>query len=50
MARALGELPPRTIVYGIAGANFGNDEELQPAVQQAAIGLIAQIGDELQAP
>ncbi|HUJ80962.1 MAG TPA: hydrogenase maturation protease [Candidatus Acidoferrales bacterium] len=50
MARALGQLPARTIVYGIAGANFGNDEELHPAVQQAAIALIAQIGDELQAP
>jgi hydrogenase maturation protease len=49
LARALGELPPRTTVYGIAGANFEEGAELHPAVQQAAISVMAQIRKELQA-
>lgn len=50
LARALGQLPPRTIVYGIEAADFAARAQLAPAVEHAANSLIAQIRQELQAP
>ncbi len=43
LARALGRLPGRLLVYGVEGADFGTGEGLSPAVT-AALGPLA---DEL---
>jgi len=36
MARALGELPPEVIIYGIEGENYTAGEGLSPEVERAA--------------
>jgi hydrogenase maturation protease len=43
MARALGELPPRLIIYGIEGADFTAGTELSPAVERAAHTVIREV-------
>ncbi len=40
LARTLGSLPPRTVIYGIEGQQFGPGEGLSPAVQEAAQALL----------
>jgi hydrogenase maturation protease len=35
LARALGKLPPRTVVYGIEGASFDTGAPLSPAIAAA---------------
>lgn len=40
LARTLGSLPPRTMIYGIEGLRFGLGEGLSPAVQEAAQVLL----------
>jgi hydrogenase maturation protease len=36
LARALGELPERLVVYGIEGEDFGEGQGMSPLVEQAA--------------
>ncbi len=47
MARALGELPPRLVIYGIEGANFGLGVGLSPAVEAVLPALVEQIAAEI---
>jgi len=48
LARALGKLPARTIVYGIEGAVFDTGAPLSPSVQAAAAVVAASIRRELE--
>jgi hydrogenase maturation protease len=48
MARALGKLPPRLMVYGIEGSHFEPGAELSPAVQSAVVEVTQRINEELQ--
>jgi hydrogenase maturation protease len=47
LARALGKLPPRTIVYGIEGAGFDTGAPLSPEVVAATEAVAAAIRREL---
>jgi hydrogenase maturation protease len=47
LARALGRLPPRTIVYGIEGARFGAGAELSPGVTAAVPQVATSIRREV---
>jgi hydrogenase maturation protease len=47
LARALGRLPERTIVYGIEGARFTAGGELTPEVAAAVPGVAASIRREV---
>jgi len=47
LARALGRLPGRTIVYGIEGGTFDTGAPLSEAVQAAAAEVAASIRREL---
>lgn len=47
LARALGQLPRRCIVYAIEGAAFGHGAPLSPAAATAADVVAAEIRDEL---
>jgi hydrogenase maturation protease len=48
MARALGKLPPRLMVYGIEGSHFEPGAELSPAVKTAMVETVQRINEELQ--
>jgi hydrogenase maturation protease len=48
LARALGRLPERTIVYGIEGASFDTGAPLTPEVAAAARAVAASIRRELE--
>lgn len=48
LARALGKLPPRTIVYGIEGSSFDTGAPLTPEVAAAAEVVAAAIRSELE--
>ena len=48
LARALGQLPPRLILYGIEGRDFSSGEELSPEVAGAVNELIALVRQEIQ--
>ena len=48
LARTLGRLPPRLIVIGITGADFGFGDELSPPVAAAADHVIEQFERSLQ--
>lgn len=43
MARALNQLPPQLIVYGIEGKNYSAGEGLSPEVEKAADSVIARL-------
>ena len=43
LARALNQLPPQLIVYGIEGRNFTAGEGLSPEVEKAADSVIARL-------
>lgn len=43
LARTLGSLPPRTVIYGIEGRQFGLGEALSPEVRQAAEEVVQAI-------
>lgn len=43
LARALGQLPPRVIVFGIEGRDFSAGEGLSPEVEAAAATLSGEI-------
>jgi hydrogenase maturation protease len=47
LARALGRLPARTVVYGIEGGSFGIGEELTPAVASAAAAVADAVREEV---
>jgi hydrogenase maturation protease len=49
LARALGRLPERAIVFGIEGASFDTGETLSPEVQQAAARVAQAIREEVAA-
>jgi len=49
LARALGRLPPSTIVYGIEGASFAVGEGLSPEVAAVVDGVVAAIREEVTA-
>jgi hydrogenase maturation protease len=48
LARALNQLPPRLIVYGIEGKNFGAGVGLSTEVEQASIAVAARVLDEVR--
>jgi hydrogenase maturation protease len=48
LARALGKLPPRTIVYGIEGSSFDTGALLSPEVAAATAVVAAAIRRELE--
>jgi hydrogenase maturation protease len=47
LARTLGRLPARLVVYGIEGERFSASEELSPSVAEALNGLVEQVRDEV---
>jgi hydrogenase maturation protease len=47
LARALGKLPRRVVVYGIEGASFAAGEGLSPAVAEAVELAVAAVLEEL---
>jgi hydrogenase maturation protease len=48
MARALDELPPRLIIYGIEGGTYESGAPLSPAVAEAAGVVAARLREEIQ--
>ncbi|MEP2774498.1 MAG: hydrogenase maturation protease [Luteolibacter sp.] len=48
LARALDQLPPRLIVYGIEGADFSSGETLTPSVAAAMDEVMNRILEEIQ--
>ena len=48
LARALEQLPPRLIIYGIEGRDFASGEGLSAEVSAAAARVVLQIADELR--
>ena len=49
LARALGRLPRRTIVFGVEGGSFDVGGELTPAVAAAVDGVAAAVREEVNA-
>jgi len=49
LARTLGALPGRLLVFGVQGSAFGPGEGLSPGVQQAVDRVAAEILDEIGA-
>jgi hydrogenase maturation protease len=47
LARALGQLPRRLLVFGIEGADFTMGEGLSPEVNAAVPTVVAAITDEM---
>jgi hydrogenase maturation protease len=48
LARALGQLPRRVIVYGIEGESFDAGAGLSPAVEEAALKLEALVLQDIE--
>jgi len=49
VARALGRLPPRLVIYGIEGSLFAPDQELSPEVEKAVRQVVDRLSSELNA-
>lgn len=49
LARALGLLPRRTIVFGVEGGSFDVGADLTPAVAAAVDGVAAVVSEEVEA-
>ncbi len=49
LARALGQLPPHLVLYGVEGANFTAGVGLSPPVAQAAQAVVRQVLAEIRA-
>ena len=49
MARALNDLPPSVIVFGIEGQNFRAGTELSPEVSEALPELVRRVEEEVVA-
>jgi hydrogenase maturation protease len=47
LARALNQLPPQLVVYGIGGSTFGNGCELSVEVERAVQYLVQHVKEEL---
>jgi hydrogenase maturation protease len=47
LARALGRMPHRVIVYGVEGADFGAGAPLSPAVAAAVDTVVSRLEEEL---
>jgi hydrogenase maturation protease len=47
LARALGRLPPRLVVYGVEGKSFAAGEGLSPEVEAAAAQVVERLWGEL---
>ena len=47
LARALGQLPPRCIVYAIEGATFAAGAELSPAVAASVVDVAGRLRAEI---
>ena len=43
LARALGQLPPRCVIYGVEGRSFGHGDPLSGEVDAAVDDVVAQI-------
>jgi hydrogenase maturation protease len=50
LGRALGQLPPRTIVYAIEGDSFEAGAPLSPAVAEATVIVADRIRSEIEEP
>jgi hydrogenase maturation protease len=50
LARALGDLPPRCVVYAIEGASFATGASLSPAVADAVIDVADRLYAEITEP
>ena len=48
LARALSQLPPRVIVFGIEGRNFRAGDRLSPQVEAAVPGVVERVLEELK--
>jgi hydrogenase maturation protease len=48
LARALNQLPPRVVVYGIEGRNFSAGEALSAEVAEASATVAARVLDEVR--
>lgn len=48
MARALGRLPARLVIFGIEGSNFQAGTELSPEVSRALPGLVQSVIEEVK--
>lgn len=48
MARALGQLPPRLLVFGIEGHNFQAGADLSPGVSAALPRVVRQVRDQVK--
>jgi hydrogenase maturation protease len=49
LARALGRLPPRVVVYGIEGSRFAPGRPMSPAVAAAVERLAGVLSTEMAA-
>jgi hydrogenase maturation protease len=49
LARALNQLPPRLVIFGIEGASFESGENLSPEVRAAAERVVAVLVAEVKA-
>jgi hydrogenase maturation protease len=49
LARALGQLPPYLVIYGIVGQTFAASAGLSAAVAQAVPGVVARVLQEIAA-
>lgn len=47
LARAMGALPPKLVVYGIAGASFATGERLSPEVRRAIADVSTRVLQEI---
>lgn len=49
LARALGRLPPRVVLYGIEGKSFAAGEGLSNEVERAVVEVVARVLQEISA-
>jgi len=48
LARELGRLPPRLVVFGVEGESFGHGTRLSPGVDRALVELVDSITKEIR--
>lgn len=48
LARALGRLPERVVVFGVEGADFGARDELSPEAARGVAEAVAAVAKELE--
>ena len=47
LARAMGKLPKRLVIYAVAGEEFSEGEGLSPVVERAAKEVVVRLGREI---